>query len=104
MTAIIVTDKGHVENRVFTLSETLSLDDLQSCVAVMNDTLVGTPINQVADRLENDVKPILNTRIKEHEILFNAFLEAFMKFARNNVYFSGKDRLLYQQNTMMSTS
>lgn len=96
MTAIIVTDKGHVENRVFTLSETLSLDDLQSCVAVMNDTLVGTPINQVADRLENDVKPILNTRIKEHEILFNAFLEAFMKFARNNVYFSGKDRLLYQ--------
>ena len=71
VTAIIVTDKGHVENRVFTLSETLSLDDLQSCVAVMNDTLVGTPINQVADRLENDVKPILNTRIKEHEILFN---------------------------------
>ena len=50
VTAIIVTDKGHVENRVFTLSETLSLDDLQACVAVMNDTLVGTPINQVADR------------------------------------------------------
>lgn len=96
VTAIIVTDKGHVENRVFTLSETLSLDDLQACVSVMNDTLVGTPINQVADKLENDVKPILNTRIKEHEILFNAFLEAFMKFARNNVYFSGKDHLLYQ--------
>ena len=58
--------------------------------------LDGTPINQVAYRLERDVRPILSARIKEHEVLFNAFLESFMKFANSNVYFSGKENMLYQ--------
>ena len=46
--------------------------------------------------IRDSVKPILSARIKEHEVLFNAFLEAFMKFANNNVYFSGKENMLYQ--------
>lgn len=96
VTAIIVTDKGHVENRMFNVKNNAYLEDLRSCVDVMNDLLDGTPINQVAFRLERDVKPILSARIKEHEILFNAFLEAFMKFANSSVYFSGKENLLYQ--------
>ena len=96
VTAIIVTDKGHVENRMFNIKNNAYLEDLTNCVDVMNDLLDGTPINQVAFRLERDVKPILNARIKEHEVLFNAFLEAFMKFANSNIYFSGKENMLYQ--------
>ena len=96
VTAIIVTDKGHVENRNFNVKNNAYLEDLTSCVNVMNELLDGTPINQVAFRLERDVKPILSARIKEHEVLFNAFLEAFMKFANSHVYFSGKENLLYQ--------
>ena len=96
VTAIIVTDKGHVENRMFNIKNNAYLEDLTNCVDVMNDLLDGTPINQVAFRLERDVKPILSARIKEHEVLFNAFLEAFMKFANSNIYFSGKENMLYQ--------
>lgn len=96
VTVIIVTDKGHVENRNFNVKNNAYLEDLTSCVNVMNELLDGTPINQVAFRLERDVKPILSARIKEHEVLFNAFLEAFMKFANSHVYFSGKENLLYQ--------
>ena len=96
VTAIIVTDKGHVENKMFNVKNNAYLEDLTSCVNVMNDLLDGTPINQVAFRLERDVRPVLSARIKEHEILFNAFLEAFMKFANSNVYFSGKENMLYQ--------
>ena len=96
VTAIIVTDKGHVENHNFNVKNNAYLEDLTSCVNVMNELLDGTPINQVAFRLERDVKPILSARIKEHEVLFNAFLEAFMKFANSHVYFSGKENLLYQ--------
>jgi len=96
VTAIIVTDKGHVENRMFEIKNNAYLEDLTSCVSVMNDLLDGTPINQVVYRLERDVKPVLSARIKEHEVLFNAFLEAFMKFANSHIYFSGKENLLYQ--------
>lgn len=96
VTAIIVTDKGHVENRMFSIKNNAHMEDLTSCVSVMNELLDGTPINQVAYRLERDVRPILSARIKEHEVLFNAFLEAFMKFANSHVYFSGKENMLYQ--------
>lgn len=96
VTVIIVTDKGHVENKTFSINRDISIEDIQSCVGVMNDMLIGTPIDEVAQRLEVEVRPILVQRVKEHEILFNAFLEAFMKFAQNNVYFSGKENMLYQ--------
>ena len=50
----------------------------------------------MAFHLERDVRPILTTQVKQHEELFNAFLEAFVKFASNSVYFSGKENILYQ--------
>ena len=96
VTAIIVTDKGHVENRTFNIKSNAYREDLNSCVDVMNELLEGTPINEVAYHLEKDVKPILNAKVKEHEALFNAFLDAFMQFASSDIYFSGKDKLLYQ--------
>lgn len=96
VTVIIVTDKGHVENKTFTINDHISMEDIQSCVGVMNDMLIGTPIDEVTFKLENEVRPVLAGRIQEHEILFNAFLEAFMKFAQSNVYFSGKENMLYQ--------
>ena len=74
VTAIIVTDKGHVENRNFNIKNNAYMEDLTSCVNVMNELLDGTPINQVAFRLERDVKTNLSARIKEHEVLFNSFL------------------------------
>lgn len=96
VTAIIVTDKGHVENKMFNVTNNAYMEDLTSCVNVMNEMLCGTPINDVARRLETEVKPVLSARIKEHEVLFNAFLEAFMKFAKSNVYFSGRSNMMYQ--------
>ncbi|WP_041138233.1 heat-inducible transcriptional repressor HrcA [Beduini massiliensis] len=96
VSVIIVTDMGHVENKTFILDGTYSYEDLISCVGVMNEMLIGTPINQVIIRLEKDVKPIISSRIQEHEVLFRAFLEAFVKFASKDVYFSGKENMLYQ--------
>ena len=39
VTAIIVTDRGHVENRMFKIKNNAYLEDLKSCVNVMNDLL-----------------------------------------------------------------
>lgn len=96
VSVIIVTDHGHVENKTFILDGRYSIEDLISCVDVMNEMLIGTPINQVILKLESDIRPIISRRIQEHEALFNAFLEAFVKFASKDVYFSGKENMLYQ--------
>ena len=71
VTAIIITSQGHVENKVFQFSSDVEMEDLLSCVNVMNELLIGTPISEVAFRLERDVRPILTTQVKQHEELFN---------------------------------
>ncbi len=44
---------------VFQFSSDVEMEDLLSCVNVMNELLIGTPISEVAFRLERDVRPIL---------------------------------------------
>ena len=95
-TVIIITDKGHVQNKTFTINEHLSIVDLESCVNVMNEYLIGTPIDLVERKLQLEIKPVLERKIQEHEALFKAFLEAFTKFSNSDIYFSGKEHILYQ--------
>ena len=42
--AIIVTNKGHTENKFFQFKEEVSTDDLKKCTDLLNDKLVGPPI------------------------------------------------------------
>ena len=60
--------------------------------------LVGTPINEVSERLEFDIKPIIAKKIKQYEQVYNIFYDAFHNFTKNssNVHFGGKTNLLKQ--------
>ena len=42
------------------------------------------------------LKPELSAVVERQDLLFAAFVKAFIKFASENVYFSGKDKMLYQ--------
>ncbi|MBR2685249.1 MAG: heat-inducible transcription repressor HrcA [Erysipelotrichaceae bacterium] len=92
---VFITDTGHTENKMFQFDEAVSVNDIQNCCDILNDRLVGTPIVEIVDKMES-IRPILAKTVQRHDILFRAFVEAFIKFANENVYFSGKDNLLYQ--------
>ena len=93
--AIIVTNKGHTENKFFQFKEEVSTDDLKKCTDLLNDKLVGTPICQVVDRM-NDIHPIMAATLVRHEVLFEAFVTAFMKFAQDRIKVSGRGNMLFQ--------
>ncbi len=93
--AVFITDTGHTENKTFHFEDEVSVEDLQNCTAILNDRLTGTPINEVVEKL-NEIRPIIASSVKRHEALFNAFLQAFTKFANENVYYSGASNMLYQ--------
>jgi len=92
--AVFITDTGHTENRMFKFEEEISLQDIQSCCDILNDRLKGTLIKEIVQKMEQ-IEPILASSIKRHEILFRAFVEAFIKFASENIYLSGQSKLLY---------
>ena len=92
---VLITNTGHTENRSFQFDESISLNDIQVCCDVLNERLKGTKIADVVTKMEM-IRPILAEKIQSYEVLFNAFMKAFIKFASEHVYFSGQNRMLYQ--------
>lgn len=92
---IFITNHGHTENKTFHFDENVSLKDIQTCCNILNQHLAGTPINEVIAKME-EIRPLLTGRVTRHEVLFQAFVSAFVKFASDTVYTSGTSNMLYQ--------
>ena len=95
---MVITDKGVVEHKNLYLSDSISLEDVTKTVELINRLIVGTPINEVSEKLEYEIKPIIGKYVKQHEILYNAFYDAFSEFSNNtsDIHFVGKNNFLKQ--------
>lgn len=95
--AIIITDKGHVENKKIFLETNVSVIEIKQTVELINKLIVGTPIDQVSAALEFEIKPIIGKYVKQHEVLYNAFYNAFSDFASDPIVkMSGTKNILMQ--------
>ncbi|NLB48767.1 MAG: heat-inducible transcription repressor HrcA, partial [Erysipelotrichia bacterium] len=92
ITAVFVTDKGYVENKTFIVPENISTKEVVSCAALLNDRLKGTPIVQLVEKTEA-LKPVLNAYIVDHDLVYQALLETFMRFASDRLSLYGRDEL-----------
>ena len=95
---MVITDKGVVEHKNLYLPSTISLEEVTKTVELINKLIVGTPINEVSEKLEYEIKPIIGKYVKQHEILYNAFYDAFSEFSHNmeDVHYVGKNNFLKQ--------
>lgn len=96
--ALVCTNKGIVENKKFKLSDNMFVHEIVKTCEIINKMLVGTPINEVSQRLEFEIKPIISKTIKQYETVYEIFYDAFRDFTKNssNVFFSGKTNILKQ--------
>lgn len=95
--AIVITDKGHVEHKNIVIEENISLNEIKQVTEIINKMLYGTLIDEVSQRLEYDIKPIIGEKIKQQEEIFNVFYNVFNDFAnKSNMYFVGKNKFLKQ--------
>jgi len=93
--AVFETSEGHSESRMFHFKERVSTQDLQTCTKLLNDRLVGSSLSDLIDKLML-MKPILADKIEHYEMLFEAFFNAFIRFASENIYLSGQNNLMNQ--------
>ena len=96
--AVVVTDKGIVENKQFNLPPKTNIKELVKTSEIINKMLVGTPIDEVSNRLEFEIKPIISRQINQYEAVYNIFYDAFNDFVKNttNIHVSGKSKMLSQ--------
>ncbi|MBQ4634254.1 MAG: heat-inducible transcription repressor HrcA [Bacilli bacterium] len=94
--ALVVTDKGHVEHKDVIISDRVDMSEIRQTVEIINKLIVGTPIDEVSAKLEYEVKPVINECIAQHEVLYNAFYNAFSDFTKSEVKMSGTSNILMQ--------
>lgn len=94
--AIIITDKGHIENKTISVAERINVDEIRKMVDLINNLLVGTLIDEISKKLEFEIKPIIGKYIKQQEVIYNMFYNAFneMTAKRDNYHYSGKTNIL----------
>ena len=96
--ALVITDKGHIESKKILLPASVSSEEIVKTVNLINKLLVGTPINEISKKLEYEIKPIIGKYVKQHEVLYNTFYDAFSEFTNktSDVYFEGRNNFLNQ--------
>lgn len=95
LTAVFVTDKGYVENKTFIVSSSIKASEVVECVKILNDRLKGTPVNELVEKVEA-LKPILNDYVVSHDIVYQALLETFIRFAGDRLSLYGREELFNQ--------
>ena len=93
--AVFITNTGHTETKNFRFDEDIPMEDIESCMDIFNQRLKDVPVTELPEKME-EIRPELSQIVQKHDVLFMAFVKAFIKFASENVYFSGKDKMLYQ--------
>lgn len=94
-TAIFVTDRGYVENKTFIIPPTTSIDEVGKVVTIFNDRLKGTKISQVIEKMDS-LRPMLQEYVIEQEVIHKAFMQAFVRYAKDRLELYGKESLLTQ--------
>ena len=92
ITAIFVTDKGYVENKTFILEEGVSTNELVQCMDILNQRLKGTPVNQLIEKMQA-LKPVLSDYVISHDVVYQALMETFLRFASDRLSLYGREEL-----------
>lgn len=102
--AIIVTNAGTIENQVFALPPDVSGDEIEKVIRVINDQLVGLPITEVNQKLNNGkLKQIFMKYIASPEGFVDVFDDILTRLVHQRYYVGGRMNLLnYADHTDLS--
>lgn len=94
--AIIVTDNGHVENKLLTLPKDVSPSELEKMVNILNDRLVGVSLEAIPRKIEVEALALLRQHIRSADSLIQSFIQATNNHPESKVYYGGKMNMLNQ--------
>ena len=92
--AIIVTDQGYVESQVFTIPQSVSSEDIEKMIRIINDRLVGESLLTVYHKLRTEIPLVLQKYFTNSSNMLYLFEEVFNQAIDDQVYISGGMNLL----------
>ncbi|QED48696.1 heat-inducible transcriptional repressor HrcA [Cytobacillus dafuensis] len=94
--AIIVTDSGLVENRMFQLPESMDANELEKLVNILNDRLSGVPIESLNDKMYKEVAILLRQHINNYDYILHSIADSLKIPVHEKLFFGGKSNMLSQ--------
>lgn len=92
---IFITSNGHVEHKTFNVPNGIDAKDLEKCVQILNDRLVGTPLYALVEKMIT-LKPVLSLQIEKYELLIAAFKDLFKDMSNEKTSAWGTTHLFNQ--------
>lgn len=96
---IFVTNSGYIEHKTINIPSETRMEEIQDCIKIINKRINGIKLSEMNSVLEG-VQLVLSEHIKNYEIVYNAFANTFLKFAKERISYYGKNNLLSQKDFM----
>lgn len=97
--AILVTDKGVVENQLFTLPQGVSPDDIEKVIGILNQELIGLELSQVYEKLQCDIPQVIQQNLNIKFDILPILQSLMMRLEAERLFIAGKNNLIdYYEN------
>lgn len=94
--AIIVTDNGHVENKLFHIPPAMDASELEKLVHILNDRMTGVPLNELNDKIFKEVAILLKEHIQNYDFILHSITDSINSTVTDKLFFGGKTNILNQ--------
>jgi len=94
--AIIVTNTGHVENKVVTIPDGMSVSDIEKMVNLLNARLSGVPLLQFKSKLHNEISYELGRYVAKYEELMSMIESVLQSDEEDRIFVGGTTNMLTQ--------
>ena len=96
---LFVTSSGYLEHKTINIPGESKLEEIQDCMKIINKRIAGIRVSEINSVLDG-IQLVLSEHIKNYEIVYNAFANTFLQFAKERVSYYGKNNLLSQKDFM----
>lgn len=94
--AIIVTDNGHVENRMITLPKGFVPSDIEKVVNILNDRLIGVSLLELQKKLELETLEVLRHHVRTADSFIQSLVNVTSIQQEGKIYVGGQSNILNQ--------
>lgn len=94
--ALIVTDTGHVENKLIHLPPSIDGGQIEKIVNILNDQLVGVPLIELGTRIQNEVAALFRQHVNNYEQMVSSLTQTLQIVPDEKIFFGGKTNMLSQ--------
>lgn len=94
--AVIVTDTGHIENKMIYLPDGYDSVEIEKMVSILNERLQGVPLTQIHSKLRHEVGNIFKERVQDYDQVLGMLERDLYVPSKEKVFYGGKTNILSQ--------